>query len=68
MSRHSTWPEGVLRYVYLDAAFTPELVSPAVIGSTADMASPLSLQHANAVCYVVSTYLVYFKVFTIIGV
>jgi hypothetical protein len=27
-NRHSTWPEGVLRYVYLDAVSTPELVYP----------------------------------------
>jgi hypothetical protein len=26
--------------------------TPAVVGSTADMASPLTLQHANTVCYV----------------
>jgi hypothetical protein len=26
--------------------------TPAVVGSTADMASPLPLQHANTVCYV----------------
>jgi hypothetical protein len=28
VNRHSTWPEGVLRYVYLDAVSTPELVYP----------------------------------------
>jgi hypothetical protein len=45
---------GVLHYVYLDAGlhslntFTPA----AVVGSTAEMASPLPLQHANTVCYV----------------
>jgi hypothetical protein len=27
-NRHSTWPEGVLHYVYLDAVSTPELVYP----------------------------------------
>jgi hypothetical protein len=51
-NRHSTWPEGVLHYVYLDAVSTPEIVYPAVIGSTADMASPLPLQHGITVCYV----------------
>jgi hypothetical protein len=48
-NRHSTWPEGVLHYVcrsLLQNSFTP-----AVIGSTSDMASPLPLQHANMVCY-----------------
>jgi hypothetical protein len=51
-NRHSTWPEGVLHYVYRDAVSTPELVYPTVVGSTADMASPLPLQYANTVCYV----------------
>jgi hypothetical protein len=32
-TRHSTWPEGVLHYVYLDAVFTPELVCTAVVGT-----------------------------------
>jgi hypothetical protein len=27
-NRHSTWPEDVLHYVYLDAVSTPELVYP----------------------------------------
>jgi hypothetical protein len=27
-NRHSTWPEGVLHYVYLDSVSTPELVYP----------------------------------------
>jgi hypothetical protein len=27
-SRYSTWPQGVLNYVYLDAASTPELIYP----------------------------------------
>jgi hypothetical protein len=27
-NRHSTWPKGVLHYVYLDAVSTPELVYP----------------------------------------
>jgi hypothetical protein len=49
---HSTWPEGVLHYVYRDAVSTPELVYPAVVGSTADMASLLPRQHANTVCYI----------------
>jgi hypothetical protein len=42
-NRHSTWPEGVLHYVYA-------VSTPAVISSTADMAGPLSLYHANTVC------------------
>jgi hypothetical protein len=48
--RHSTWPEGVLHYVYQDVVSTLE---PHPNGSsTTDMASPLPLQHANTVCYV----------------
>jgi hypothetical protein len=27
-NRHSTWPEGVLHYAYLDVVSTPELVYP----------------------------------------
>jgi hypothetical protein len=27
-NRHSTWPEGVLHYVYLDTVSTPELIYP----------------------------------------
>jgi hypothetical protein len=51
-NRHSTWPEGVLHYVCQDAVSTQNSFTPAVIGSTADMASPLPLQRANTVCYV----------------
>jgi hypothetical protein len=50
-NRHSIWPEGVLHYVYRDAVSTLELFTPAVVGSTADTASPMLLQHANTVCY-----------------
>jgi hypothetical protein len=44
-NRHSTWPEGVLQYGL-------GLSTPTVVGSTADMASPMPLQHANTVYYV----------------
>jgi hypothetical protein len=46
----STWPEGVVYYVYRVAVSTPELVYPS--GSTADIASPLPLQHGNTMCYI----------------
>jgi hypothetical protein len=51
-NRYSTWPEGVLHYVYRDAVSTLELVYPSGCGYTADVASPLPLQHANTVCFV----------------
>jgi hypothetical protein len=47
-NRHSTWPEGILNYVYRDGVSTPELDYSRPV----DMASPLSLQRANTVCYV----------------
>jgi hypothetical protein len=50
-NRHSTWPEFHTTFTEtrspLQNSFTP-----AVVGSTADMASPLPLQRANTVCYV----------------
>jgi hypothetical protein len=56
-NRHSTWPEGVLLYVYRDAVSTPDSFTPAVVGSTADMASPPLLQHANTVLSGIHTYI-----------
>jgi hypothetical protein len=44
VNRHSTFTE---TQSPLQNSFTP-----AVVGSTADMASPLPLHHANTVCYV----------------
>jgi hypothetical protein len=49
VNRHSTWRSFYTTFTRfpLQSSFTP-----AVVGSTADMASPLPLQHGNTVCYV----------------
>jgi hypothetical protein len=50
-NRHFTWLEDVLHYVYTRSPLLNSF-TPAVVDSTADMASPLPLLHANTMCYV----------------
>jgi hypothetical protein len=46
-NRNSTWPEGVLHYVYLDAVSTPELVYPSDYGFYGWYGQPTDFVHVR---------------------
>jgi hypothetical protein len=66
-NRYSTWSEGILHYVYLDAVSTPDIVYPSgyrfygcydqplaisTTSATTHIPNISKLQHTNRVCYV----------------